>query len=328
MGREIPARFEASPIKSEGPNVAAIYARTSSPNQKFNYSIKEQVHQCWHFCLNRGWIVKYVFIDEAQSGGTIERPRFQLMLEKAEEGEFNVIVFWKLDRFCRSLVDLVNIERMLRQWNVGLCSVTEFIDTTSPVGRFHFRNLASVAELEREIIGERARLGLHALARQGKWPNPHPPLGYDKYEDGRLVINRAEAELVKKIFQLYLKYRSMSHVAYLLNKEGTRTKRGKRWNARAVKDVFANRLYIGEYDVAGANIHIEEYRIVDDETFNTAQKLRARFISGKSERPPMHPDRKLEQVEKIISKYYETIRKYNITLSFLQEESAECQMIL
>jgi site-specific DNA recombinase len=293
---------------------AAIYARTSSPNQKFNYSIKEQVRQCWDFCHQRGWIVKYVFIDEAQSGGTVERPKFQLMLQKAEEGEFNVIVFWKLDRFCRSLVDLVNIEKMLRQWNIGLCSVTEFIDTTTPVGRFNFRNLASVAELERELIGERARLGLYALAREGKWPNPHPPLGYDKDEDGHLTVNLAEAELVRRIFQLYLKYKSMSHVAYLLNKEGAQTKKGKKWNARAIKDVLANSLYVGEYSVAGASIHVEEYRIIDDETFNAAQKLRTRFTSEKSERPPMLHERKMEQIEKIISKFREALRKHNITL--------------
>jgi site-specific DNA recombinase len=292
---------------------AAIYARTSSPNQKFNYSIREQVRQCWDFCIRRGWVVKYVFTDEAQSGGTVERPKFQLMLERAKEGEFNVIVFWKLDRFCRSLVDLVNIERMLRKWNVGLCSTTEYIDTTTPVGRFNFRNLASVAELERELIGERARLGLYALAREGKWLNPHPPIGYDKDEEGHLKVNQAEAEIVKKIFQLYLEHKSMAHVAYLLNREGIKTKKGKEWNARAVKDVLTNRLYVGDYTVAGANLHIEEYRIIDDATFNAAQKLRT---TTKSERPPMPLDRKTEQIEKFIARYLQTLKRYNITLDF------------
>jgi site-specific DNA recombinase len=303
---------------------AAIYARTSSPNQRFNYSIKEQIHQCWNFCHHRGWVVKYVFIDEAQSGGTVERPKFQLMLQKAKEGEFNVIVFWKLDRFCRSLVDLVNVEKMLRQWNVGLCSVTEFIDTTTPVGRFNFRNLASMTELERELIGERARLGLYALAREGKWPNPHPPFGYDRDANGRLVINQVEAELVKRIFQLYLDHKSMSHVAYLLNKEGVLTKRGKSWNARAVKDILVDTLYIGDYRVAGVNIHIEEYRIIDDATFQVAQRMRIRFSSGKSERPPMAPARKMAQLEKIISRYREILRKHNITFD-AQEAVIECQ---
>jgi site-specific DNA recombinase len=304
---------------------AAIYARTSSPNQRFNYSIKEQVHQCWNFCRQRGWVVKYVFIDEAQSGGTVERPKFQTMMKKAKEGEFSVIVFWKLDRFCRSLVDLVNVERMLRHWNVGLCSVTEFIDTTTPVGRFNFRNLASVAELERELIGERARLGLYALAREGKWPNPHPPLGYDKDEDNRLVVNQAEAKLVRRIFQLYLEYKSMSHVAYLLNKEKIQTKKGKSWNARAVRDILTNELYIGEYSIAGANLHIEDYRIVDDETSNAAQKLRTRFCSKNHKRPPMPPDRKMKHIEKVISKYREIIGDYGMVINS-QEVLARCQM--
>jgi len=303
---------------------AAIYARTSSPNQRFNYSIKEQVYQCWNFCRQRGWVVKYVFVDEAQSGGTVERPKFQLMLHKAKEGEFNVIVFWKLDRFCRSLVDLVNVEKMLRWWNVGLCSVTEFIDTTTPVGRFNFRNLASVAELERELIGERARLGLYALAREGKWPNPHPPLGYDRDANGRLVIDQVEAELVKRIFQLYLDHKSMSHVAYLLNKEGISTKRGKIWNARAVKDVLANTLYIGDYKVAGVNIHVEDYRIIDDATFQAAQRLRTRFTFKEGKRPPMAPARKMAQLEKIISRYREILRKYNIAFD-AQEVIIGCQ---
>jgi site-specific DNA recombinase len=263
-------------------------------------------------------------MDEAQSGGTVERPRFQLMLEKAKEGEFNVIVFWKLDRFCRSLVDLVNIERMLRGWSVGLCSVTEFIDTTTPVGRFNFRNLASVAELERECIGQRARLGLYALARKGKWPNPHPPLGYDKDADGRLMISQAEAELVRRVFRLYLEHRSMGHVAYLLNREGVPTKKGSSWNARAVRDILANALYIGEYRVVGVNMHIEDYRILDDALFNAVQRLRARFGSGGSRRPRMALDRKRAQIEKVLSTYNNILRKYNIKIN-LQEKLGECQ---
>lgn len=309
--------------EKEAKTFAAIYARTSSPNQRFNYSIKEQVHQCWNLCRQRGWIVKYVFIDEAQTGGTIERPKFQLMLNKARKGEFNVIVFWKLDRFCRSLVDLVNIERMLRQWNIALCSVTEFIDTTTPVGRFNFRNLASVAELERELIGERARLGLYALAREGKWPNPHPPLGYDKNADGRLIINQSEAELVRKIFGLYLEHRSMSHVAHLLNREGIQTKKGNSWNARAVRDVLTNTMYIGEYKVAGVKIEIQDCRIIDDATFKAVQRLRVRFESGGYDRPPMPLERKTAHIDKILSNYHRILQNYKISID-LQEALAEC----
>jgi len=286
---------------------AAIYARTSSPNQKSSYSIEGQVNQCWSYCQQRGWVVRYIFIDECQSGGTIERPKFQLMLEKAKNGEIDVIVFWKLDRFCRSLVDLVNIERMLRSYGVGLCSVTEFIDTTTPVGRFNFRNLASVAELERELIGERARLGLYALARELKWPNPHPPLGYDKSSDGRLVINAEEAELVRRIFNMYLQERSMAQVAYQLNMEGIKTKRGGDWTARAVRDILTNKLYIGEYNVAGIRQHVKEYAIIDNEIFDKAQRVRLRFKRGVGKKPKMPLDRKATKIEKILRRFREAL---------------------
>jgi site-specific DNA recombinase len=159
---------------------AAIYARVSSSNQKNNYSINEQIACCRKYIEQRGWTTFYLFFDEAMGGSTIERPKFQSMLEKAKLGFFDVIVVWKLDRFCRSLVDLVNVERMLRNCSVSLCSVTELIDTTSTVGRFNFRTIGSVAELERELIGERSRMGLHAMAKMHKWPNDQPPLGYKR----------------------------------------------------------------------------------------------------------------------------------------------------
>ncbi|MEM2145126.1 MAG: recombinase family protein [Candidatus Jordarchaeaceae archaeon] len=292
---------------------AAIYVRTSSLNQKSNYSVEGQISQCWDYCRQRGWIVRYVFVDECQSGGTVERPKFQLMLEKARKSEIDVIVFWKLDRFCRSLVDLVNIERMLRRWGVGLCSVTEFIDTTTPVGRFNFRNIASVAELERELIGERARLGLHALARELKWPNPHPPLGYDKTEDGRLIVNVKESKLVRKIFSMYLDEKSMAHVAYRLNMEGVKTKKGSNWVARAVKDILTNELYIGNYSVAGVQQYVKEYAIIDKELFDKVQQVRLRFTKSSGERTPMSVDRKVAKVDEMLQRFREGLQKLGIS---------------
>lgn len=298
---------------SEKPVFAVIYARTSSPNQKFNYSIKEQINQCWKYCREKAWIVRYVFVDECQSGGTVERPKLQLMLEKARTGKFQVIVFWKLDRFCRSLVDLVNVQKALRQWKVGLCSVTEYIDTTTSVGRFNYRNLASVAELERELIGERARLGLYALAKEHKWPNPHPPLGYDKGEDGRLIINEGEAKLVRKIFKRYLCQKSMPQVAFELNKEGILTKKSKKWNARAVRGVLTNEVYVGKYKVAGVKEYVEEYKIANDALFQKVNETRLRYKKGGAKRLPMPKDRRTAKIEKMFSKYLKLLKEMENT---------------
>ncbi len=294
-------------FESEGDTFASIYARTSSPNQRNNYSIDEQINECRKYCAQRGWPIRYVFVDHCQSGRSVDRPKFQLMLEKAKSREFAVIVVWKLDRFCRSLVDLVNVEKMLRTSEVELCSVTEFVDTTTSVGRFNYRSLASVAELERELIGERARLGLYALARENRWPNSYPPLGYKKDSDGRLHVVTSEAKLVNKIFHEYFKKKSMPEVAYQLNSNSIGTKRGSKrdWNARAVRGILANKIYIGEYTVAGFTAHIDAVRIVDDQLFNKTQQIMARYNEPGAKRAAMPLHRKIAKVEKICERYQE-----------------------
>jgi site-specific DNA recombinase len=324
--------LQRSPDKNQ--IFAAIYARTSSPNQKSNYSIKEQVDRCWKYCKERSWIVRYVFVDEGESGKTVERPKFQLMLEKAKARKFDVIVFWKLDRLCRSLVDLVNVERMLREWEVGLCSVTEYIDTTTSIGRFNFRSIASVAELERELIGERARLGLYALAKEHKWPNPHPPLGYDKDNNGKLVINEDEAELVRKIFKMYIQEKSMPQVAFVLNNKGVLTKRGRKWNARAVRDVLTNEIYIGNYNVASVNHYVEEYRIIDENLFRKSNRLRLRYKAGGAKRPPMPDSRKITKIDKVFNEYLallnspEECKEKNFRCKVIKSESELFKLLM
>jgi site-specific DNA recombinase len=218
----------------ERPLFAAIYARVSTPNQKIGYSLDEQVRICREHCDMMGWKVRYIHMENG-SGANTDRPKFQIMMEKARMGRFDVLVFWKLDRLCRSLLDVINLERELCEYGVSLRSVTEQIDTTTSVGRFNFRSLASASELERDLIRERSKMGMYALARQHKWPNSFPPLGYNKIEDGHLVINEEEPKIVRRIFEKYIEYKSMPEVAFRLNEEGIKTKRGNNWTTPSVK---------------------------------------------------------------------------------------------
>jgi site-specific DNA recombinase len=304
---------EGKSIRDSGnTKLASIYARTSSPNQRDNYSIDEQINQCQNYCEQRGWQIKYVFVDESQSGKSIEgRPKFQLMMQKAESKAFDVIVVWKLDRFARSLVDLVNVERTLRGYDVELCSVTEFVDTTTSVGRFNYRSLASFAELERELIGERARMGLYGLAREGRWPNAHPALGYDRGTDGRLHVNEKEARLVNEIFEQYVKLRSMPAVAFWLNSIDAKSKNGAKgaWSARTVKNVLCNKLYIGQYSIAGHVEQIDSMKIVNEKKlFNKAGRIMKRYeqrSNSKVSRAPMPLDRKHAKLQKVLIEYQE-----------------------
>ncbi|MFB6200173.1 MAG: recombinase family protein [Candidatus Nanohaloarchaea archaeon] len=301
--RPTPTKFNRVPTNTDPDDSvsnAAIYARTSSSKPEFHYSIDEQVSRCWDHCKQQGWDVVFVFTDEAESGKNTDRPGFQDMLEKARKGCFDVVVFWKLDRFCRSLTDLVKTEEKFDEYDVALQSVTEYIDTASPVGRFNFRNLASAAELESDLTSQRVQIGVHGMAKEHRWPNSQPPLGYDLAEDQTLKTNDEEASLVSQIFQMYLEYRSMPKVAHELNNRGKTTKDGEDWSRWSVRKILANEIYRGKYQLGDYEDHVEEYRIIDDELFEDVTQTRYRF---KHEKGEMDEDRKESKANKILGEF-------------------------
>jgi site-specific DNA recombinase len=288
---------------------AAIYARTSSRNQIHGYSIDEQVRSCWERCDMMGWEVVRVFRDEVESGKDVDRPMFQEMMSAAKTGVFDVVVFWKLDRFSRSLMHTVNLEEELSSLGVGLHSVTEQIDTTSPAGRFNFRNIANAAEFEREMIRQRTQMGHHAMALDHKWPNDKPPLGYDRMENGKLEINE-DAELVRRIYRMYLEVESMPQVAYELNEEEVKPENSvvQEWKTKHVSDILKNEIYTGQYQVADVDDYVPEYRILEDELFEDVVATRHRFQQGRNESEKIPKKRKEDAVSGIVSDYLEYIQ--------------------
>jgi len=307
MTDSIPTRdSEAEETEAEN---AAIYARTSSENQRHGYSIDEQVRVCWERCETMGWDVVRVYRDEVESAKDIDRPMFRELMATAETGLFDVVVFWKLDRFSRSLMHTVNLEEELSEWGVGLHSVTEQIDTTTPAGRFNFRNIANAAEFEREMISQRTRMGHHARALEHKWPNDSPPLGYDSREDGKLEVNE-DAELVRRIFRMYLEFESMPQVAYELNRQDIEPRMDTRcgesddeWLTKHVSKILKNELYIGRYQVAGVDEHVPEYQIVSDSLYREVEDTRHRFQRGRGEKDSVSRDRKQDMTDSVISEY-------------------------
>jgi site-specific DNA recombinase len=225
------------------------------------------------------------------------------LLKKAKQGRIDVVIFWKLDRFCRSLSDLVQIEEQLSEFDVGLQSVTEYIDTTSPVGRFNFRNLASAAELESDLTSQRVKMGMHGLAKDHKWPNKYPPFGYRKTETDQLDPIPAEAKWVRRIFRMYLEERSMPQVAFLLNRAGLSTKKENEWTRQAVNTVLSNEIYRGEYTLAGYEDQVSEYRILSDALFSEVERVRYRFQSNTE----MNPKRKQSKAERLLDQYKQAV---------------------
>ena len=287
----------------------AIYARTSSKSQQFGYSLDEQVRQCLKHCELRGWTVRFIYRDEAESGKDTDRPMFQKMMDGATQNWFDVIMFWKLDRFSRSLMHAVQLEDDLRESDVGLFSVTEQIDTTSAAGRFNFRNIASAAEFERDMIQQRTQMGLRALAMDHKWPNNQPPLGYTKSDEETLVVEPEEADLVRQIFDKYITERSMPVIADELNDQSVLTKQKKQWSPRAVGDILRNEIYIGQYSVGDITDYVDDYRIVPDEIFEKVTSIRLRFQNYSPRRKKMAPSRKKEIIDDMVESFAEYLDK-------------------
>lgn len=281
---------------------AGIYARTSKNAQKHGYSIDEQVAQCLERCERMGWDVAFVFVDEAESGKDTERPKFQEMLKITHSDLIDVVVFWALDRFSRSLQHAVELESELRQRDVALHSLREMIDTTTASGRFNFRSVASAAEFERDMAKQRTRMTLQAIASEHKWPNRDPPLGYNLTSERKLEVNQSEKELVERIFASYLRLRSMPKVADKLNDRGLTTNQGNDWTARAIGDVLQNEIYIGHYKVGNHTDQVPEYQIIDEDTFERATKVRRRFQNDGA-RESMSDERKSTAINRMLDEY-------------------------
>jgi site-specific DNA recombinase len=211
-------RLQIIPVEPEtGVLRAAVYARTSSPKQT---TIPAQVRIARARAQERGWRVKYVLQDEALRGDDLTRPGFQRLIDLAERRAIDVVVVWKIDRLARSLSHAVAVEELFQQYMVAIHSCTEPIDTTTPVGRFIFGNLANAAQLEKDIIRERTRMGVFQRASDGKWIQPNIPLGYKKVKGRRLAIDAADAEIVREVFRAYKDHRSFAETAHALNAAG------------------------------------------------------------------------------------------------------------
>lgn len=309
----------SGPIQAAEDLTAAIYVRTSSVKQQHGFSLDEQIRQCWSRCEELNWTVSHVYRDEAVSGKDVDREMFQEMLSGAENGWFDVILVWKLDRFSRSLMHAVQLERQLRDWGVGLHSITEQIDTTTPTGRFNFRSISSASELERDLIRQRSQAGMRGLAAERKWPNNNPPLGYQVQKDKTLSPVPEEADLVREIFRRYIDLKSMPELAEELQTRSSIADRGRQWTRYAVSKILKNKLYIGQYQVADVDAYVEDYQLIENDLFERASDVRNRFQrENEAARPNMDRKRKKRYSESVTKQYAEFLGLVDDTKSHIK----------
>ena len=140
----------------------------------------------------------------------MDRPGLKRLLADVEAGRLDCVIVYKLDRLTRSIRDFFKVLEILERHKLTFVAVTQQFNTTNSIGRLALNILMSFAEFERETISERTRDKMRAARRKGKWVGGYLPLGYDVVPGGRaLVVNLAEAERVRAIFQLYVELGSL-----------------------------------------------------------------------------------------------------------------------
>ena len=146
------------------PKRAALYARVSTQEQQ---TLKLQTEQMRRYCEQRGWVVALEF-QEVGSGANPTRPKREEILRAARQGKIDVLVVWKLDRWGRSLLDLIHTLSDLQGLDIGFVSITEALDLTTPTGRAMAGLLGVFAEFELELLRERIKAGIKQAKKNGK----------------------------------------------------------------------------------------------------------------------------------------------------------------
>jgi site-specific DNA recombinase len=188
----------------------AIYTRKSTEeglDQEFN-SLEAQRESAEDFIKSQrreGWIaLPELYDDGGFTGGNMDRPALQRLLQAVEAGAVDCVVVYKVDRLSRSLLDFTRMLSLFEKHQVSFVAVTQQFHTSTSIGRLTLNILLSFAQFEREQVGERTRDKMSAARRKGKWIGGCPVLGYDVAPGGgRLVVNPEEAERVRAISPTY-----------------------------------------------------------------------------------------------------------------------------
>ena len=255
---------------------AAIYIRVSTQEQaQEGYSVGEQKERLIAYCKAQGWLIADIYVDGGYTGSNLKRPGMQKLM--AETDKFDVVLVYKLDRLSRSQRDtLYLIEEVFLPNSVDFVSMQESFDTSSPFGKAMIGLLAVFAQLEREQIKERTKMGRIARAKTGLYHGGgYIPIGYN-YEDGKLVVNPYEAEQVRKIFEWYLAGDSLNTISERLQAEGYTNRYGSYASWSGIRYILENETYLGRIHFGDVRVDNAHEPLVSEEQFNAVQVLRGK----------------------------------------------------
>ena len=233
----------------------AAYARVSSGKDAMLHSLSAQVSYYSELIQNHsGWQYVGVYADEALTGTKDNRENFQRLLADCRSGKVDMVITKSISRFARNTVTLLETVRELKNMGVDVFFEEQNIHSLSADGELMLTILASYAQEESLSASENQKWRIRRNFENGM-PWNGTMLGY-RYENGTLIVEPTEAEIVSRIFTEYLDGFGMTAIAKRLNADGIPTRFGNTWGKTSVAAVLQNYAYTG-------NLLLQKYRRVD-----------------------------------------------------------------
>ena len=268
---------------------AAIYARVSDKSQdaEDKTSISEQISDMEAHCERRGLTIVARY-QEVGRGWSKKRPEFQRMLADGRMGRFDTIVCWKSDRLSRGMYPAAALMEVIEAHRINIEAVMDAIDLKT------FGLMAAVGKIELDNFRERSSMGKRGTAKQGRIPIGNVPYGYRVAEDGRPEVDESEAEVVRRIYQMYVhEGKGAPAITRQLNAAGVPVAAsGRQWWDGQVHRILSNETYRGTWWYGRARyvsteegmqvyeqpqdewIGVPFPTLVDEETWEKARALR------------------------------------------------------
>ena len=214
------------------------YVRVSTDKQAdHGISLEAQAEKVRAMATVQGVELVDIIVDAGQSAKTLDRPGMARLLKLVDSRAVDCVIVAKLDRITRSVKDLAELLDRFNRRDVSLVSVADSLDTRTAAGRLVLNIMVSVSQWEREAIGERTKDAMaHMKATGARVGNI--AFGFQLGENGQLVPNQAERDIIAKVRELQVAGYSLREIAAELNRQGFTTRRGSAWRHEYVAGIL------------------------------------------------------------------------------------------
>lgn len=291
----------------------AIYCRTSIDRFGTKVSRKIQLDEVLRTFELLGITEPYEVFEEIKSAKDVKhRPVLMSVLDKIEQAEFTQLWAMSLDRFSRKLSDLLSIFELCKKNNVALNTVKEPLNQQNPMMRdLQIQTIGALREYQRDSISEYLEIAHRQKSERGLWLNNAAPYGYH-YDKGNVTVVKSEADIVRKVFNLYLTGLGYLRIANHLNDSGLRYKRQKKFERYHIASILKNVKYTGKIVNRFGKFEGQQKAIISEEVFTEAEKVRESKQKNSKKKIDYvglhcicpHCGRKLSQVHKKTTRYY------------------------